>query len=56
MYITKRVRPDIEPTVALLCKRVSKRNEDDWKKLERPLVFLKNTIDDKIYIGVFDLE
>ena len=56
LYITKRGRPDIDSTVAFLCKRVSKSNEDDWKKLERLLVFLKNTINDKSYIGVFNIE
>ena len=35
---------------------MSQRNEYDWKKLERLLVFLKNTINNKRYIGVFDLE
>ena len=39
-----------------LFKIVLKSNEDDWKKLVRLLLFLKNTIDDKRYIGVFDLE
>ena len=49
-------RPDINTTVVFLCTRESKINEDDWNKLERLLIFLKNTIDEKIYIGVFNLE
>ena len=49
-------RPDIDPTVAFLCKRVTNSNKDDWKKLERLLVVLKNTIDDKRYIRVFDVD
>ena len=56
LYITNRGSPAINPTVVLLCTIVAKRNEDDWKKLERLLVFLKNTIDDKICIGVFNIE
>ena len=55
LYITKGGRTDIEPTVEFLCTRVSKSNEDDWKKLDRLLIFLKNTIDDKRYIGVFNI-
>ena len=38
-YITKRGRPDINPTVEILFTRVSNSNEDDWKKLERLLIF-----------------
>ena len=56
MYITKRGRPDINTTVAFLCTIVSKSNKDDWKKLEKLLILLKNTINDKRYIGVFNLE
>eukprot|EP00957_Ditylum_brightwellii_P180394 13741753-Ditylum_brightwellii.AAC.1 len=40
------VRPDLEPTVAFLCTRVSKSDMDDWKKLKRMLGFMKHTIDD----------
>ena len=56
LYITKMGIPDIEPTVAFLCTRVLNRNEYDWKNLERLLNFLKNTINDKRYIGVFNIE
>ena len=56
MYVTKRGKQDIKLTVAFLCTRAAKSNEYDWKKLERLLVFLKNTIDDKIYIRVYNLE
>ena len=31
LYIEKRARPDIEPTVAFLCTRVDRSDEDDWK-------------------------
>ena len=48
LYITKKGRPDFDPTVVLLCTKVPKINEDDWKKLERLLIFLKNAINDKI--------
>ena len=55
-YITKMGSPDIYPTVAFLCTKTPKSNGYDRKKLERLLIFLKNTIDDKRYTGVFNLE
>ena len=50
LYIMKRARPDIETTVAYLCTRVSKSNEDDWKKLRRLLCYCKGTINKKCKI------
>ena len=54
LYITKRARPDIEPTVAYLCTRVSRSDENDLNKLRRVLQFLKHTIEDVRTIGVED--
>ena len=51
LYLCKRGRPDIEPTVAFLCTRVAKSDVEDWKKLIRLLSFLKKTIDDTRIIG-----
>ena len=48
----KRARPDIEPAVSFLMKRVSKSTDQDLKKLLRCLGFLKRTIKDKRYISV----
>eukprot|EP00957_Ditylum_brightwellii_P194305 14798449-Ditylum_brightwellii.AAC.1 len=45
LFITKRVRPDLEPTVAFLCTRVPKSDEGDWKKLKMMLEFVKHTFD-----------
>ena len=56
LYTTKRGRPDINTTVAFLFTRVPKSNYDYWKKLDRLLIFLKNTIDDRRYIGILNLE
>ena len=56
LYITKRGRPYINPTVAFLFTRVSKSNEDDCKKLERLLIFMNNTVDNKRCIEVFNIE
>ena len=55
LYIMKRVRPDIEPTIAFLSTRVSCSTKDDWNKLKRVLEFIKCTIDDKRIIGVKSL-
>jgi hypothetical protein len=55
LYLEKRARPDIEPTVAYLCTRVDKCDEDDWKKLKRVLKWLKLTIDDNRIIGCDNL-
>ena len=46
LYISKRARPDIEPTIAYLCTRVPEPKYGDWGKLQRVLSFLKWTIDE----------
>ena len=51
LYIMKRTRPDLEPTVAFLSTRVSCSTVDDWNKLKRLLQFVKGTINDKRIIG-----
>eukprot|EP00957_Ditylum_brightwellii_P143410 10925329-Ditylum_brightwellii.AAC.1 len=51
LFIMKRIRPDLEPTVAFLCTRVPKSDKVDWKKLKRMLGFVKHTIDDIHIIG-----
>jgi len=55
LHLSKRVRPDIEPTVAFLCTRVSKSTEQDWKKLGRVLRYLNDTLDMKRVIGGKDM-
>ena len=44
LYITKRDRPHLEPTVAYLCTRVSCSNGDNWKKLETAMKYIEGTI------------
>lgn len=42
LYLSKRARPDIQPTVAFLCTRVRQPDdEDDWKKLGRSIRYLR---------------
>ena len=55
LYIAKRARPDIEPTVAFLCTRVSCSDVDDWKKLGRLIAYLQCTIDHKRILGALSL-
>ena len=43
LFACKRARPDIQTTVAFLTTRVSKSDDDDWKKLKRCLQYLYAT-------------
>ena len=51
LYLEKRARPDIEVAIAFLTTRVANPDLDDWKKLNRVLTYLHNTIDDVRVIG-----
>ena len=46
LFVSKRARPDIQPTIAFLCTRVKEPTKDDWKKLTRLMSYLKKTRDD----------
>ena len=56
LYICKRARPDIEPAVSYLCKRVSELCKDDDNKLTRVLGYLEKTLKDKRVIGTTDIQ
>jgi len=48
LFLSKRGRPDMQPTVAFLTTRATKAYEDDeedWKKMGRLLQYLNATID-----------
>lgn len=51
LFLMKRVRPDLEPSVAFLCTRVTKSTIDDWNKLRRVLRYVNQTLDDPRIIG-----
>ena len=51
LYVAKWVQPDIETLLSFLTMRVTKSDTDDWEKLRRGLIFIKNTINDKKIIG-----
>ena len=43
LFVSKRARPDIQPTIAFLCTRVREPTKDDWNKLNRLMSYLKKT-------------
>ena len=45
LFISNRSRPDIMPTVSVLCGRVRDPNKNDWDKCKRLVKYLKNTKD-----------
>ena len=48
LFVAKRSRPDIQPTLSFLCTRVQKSNVTDWEKLKRLLQFINDTIDERL--------
>ena len=45
LFLSKRARPDILTAVAFLSTRVKQPDEDDYKKLERLMKYLRATVD-----------
>jgi hypothetical protein len=43
LFLCKRARPDIQPTIAVLCTRVKEPNESDYTKLLRMMKYLNGT-------------
>ena len=43
LFLCKRARPDLQPTVPFLCTRVQSPDKDDWKKLLRMLKYQQDT-------------
>ena len=56
LFVSKRARIDIEPTVSFLCTRVAKSTIQDWTKVGRLLGYMKNTIDLPRIIGADRLD
>eukprot|EP00957_Ditylum_brightwellii_P038639 2920654-Ditylum_brightwellii.AAC.1 len=44
LFVCKRARPDIQPTIVFLTTRIREPDEDNWKKLCHLLMYLKETI------------
>jgi hypothetical protein len=43
LFLCKRARPDIQPTIAVFCTQVKGPNEADWAKLVRLMKYLNGT-------------
>ena len=50
LFLCKRARPDLQPTVPFLCTRVRDPDQDDWKKLLRMLKYMEATGDWELVI------
>jgi hypothetical protein len=55
LFVSKRARPDILPTIAVLCTRVREPHESDWDKLKRLLKYLNGTRKDVLTLSADDL-
>ncbi|WP_288992819.1 polyprotein of Ty1/Copia retrotransposon [uncultured Marinobacter sp.] len=55
LFLCKRARPDIQPTIAVLCTRVKGPNEADWAKLVRLMKYLNGTRDLKLTLSADNL-
>ncbi len=51
LYLVKRARPDASVAVAFLTTRVREPDEDDWRKLEHLMDYLKSTRDMPLILG-----
>ncbi len=51
LFICKRGRPDIQPTIAALTTRVKEPNKSDWRKLVRLMKWLATTKNDKLTLS-----
>ena len=55
LFVSTRVRRDIQTAVAFLTTRVKRPDEDDWGKLKRVLKYLNGTRHLKLTLSVDDL-
>ncbi len=55
IWVMKRARPDVEPTVSFLSTRVKAPDKDDWHKFKRLMCWMKKTKTDVRIIGADDL-
>jgi hypothetical protein len=55
IWVMKRGRPDVEPTVSFLSTRVKAPDKDDWHKFKRLMCWIKKTKTDVRIIGADDL-
>eukprot|EP00980_Cylindrotheca_fusiformis_P015510 scaffold4410_cov78-Cylindrotheca_fusiformis.AAC.1 len=55
LFVSKRARPDIHPTVSTLCACVIEPNESDWQKLLRLMKYLNGTKKDHLTLSIDNL-
>jgi hypothetical protein len=55
LLLCKRARPDIQPTIAVLCTRVKGPNEAGWEKLVRLMKYLNGTRELKLTLSADNL-
>ena len=55
LFLTKRSRPDIQPSIAYVCTRVRAPTQGDWKKLVRMMKFLNATKEDVLTLSADNL-
>ena len=48
LFVGKRGRPNISPGIAFLTTQVRAPTQEDWSKLVRLMIFLKQTVEDKL--------
>jgi hypothetical protein len=54
-YLCKRARPDIQPSIAVLCTRVKGPNEAGWAKLVGLMKYLNDTKESKLTLSADNL-
>ena len=55
LFASKRARPDIQPTIAVLSMRVQEPAEGDWKKLYQLMKYINGTTEINITLSGDDL-
>ena len=55
LFMGKRVRPDIQQAILVLCTRVKEPNESDWQKLIRLMKYLNGTRKKYLTLSADDL-
>jgi hypothetical protein len=55
LFLCKRARPDLQPTIAVLCMRIKEPNEADWAKLIRLMKYLNGTRKKKLIQSADDI-
>ncbi len=56
LFVSKRARPDIMPTIAVLCTRVKAPTDSDWDKLMRMMKYLNGTRNKTLTMKADDLK